>query len=139
MFPNRLAIARCFAFFFLAISTGAAAEDHATLPVTLYPGKAGDLVRAWWKQGTAAGSVGRMNSPYVYTAHDSSRSELAFMDAAALTLAAFHPDVKSKLIKKGLLLPTLQTILRHSYKPAPEPSDYFTGKAHPTVFESAKI
>src|SRR5437868_4259780 len=58
MFPKRLAIARWFAFLFFAVLTGSAAEDHATLPVTLYPGKAGDLVREWWKQGTAAGNVG---------------------------------------------------------------------------------
>jgi hypothetical protein len=85
------------------------------------------------------GDLFPVNTPYVYTSQGSSGSELKFMEAAALTLAAFRPEVKTKLAQKGLLLPTLQMLLRSSYKPGGESVDYLSGRAHPSVFESAMI
>lgn len=85
------------------------------------------------------GDVFPLNTPYLYTSQGSSGSEMEFLQAVAHTLAAFRPEVKTRLIQRGLLMPTIQMLLRRSYKRAPEPADYFTGKAHPTVFESTLI
>ncbi len=85
------------------------------------------------------GDLFPLNTPCLYISQGSSGSEMAFLEATVLTLAAFQPDVKRRLIDKGLLMPTVQMLLRRSYKPAPETADYLTGKAHPTVFDSSLI
>src|SRR5581483_10649093 len=56
-----------------------------------------------------------------------------------LTLAAFRPDVKKKLTEKGLLMPTIQMILRSTNKHLTDPKEYLTGKAHPPVFEGSWV
>ncbi len=74
------------------------------------------------------------NVPYLITSQGSSGSDRAFMEAVALTLAAFRPEVKKRLIASGLLMPTVQMILRSCAKNAKHRQDYLTGKAHPTAF-----
>jgi hypothetical protein len=85
------------------------------------------------------GDLYPINTPYLYASQGSSGSELAFMQAAVHALAAFRPEVKARLIQRGFLAPTIQMLLRRSYKAAPGEADYFTGKAHPSVFESSWI
>jgi hypothetical protein len=79
------------------------------------------------------------NSPYLITSQGSSGSDQPFMRALPLTLAAFRPEVKARLVKAGLLMPTVQMILRSSNKHLKGPKDYLTGKAHPTVFEGSLV
>jgi len=79
------------------------------------------------------------NSPYVVISQGSSGSDQPFMRAVPSTLAAFRPDVKAKLVEKGLLMPAVQMILRMTSKPVQTPADYLTGKAHPTVFDGAHV
>jgi YD repeat-containing protein len=85
------------------------------------------------------GDVFHANVPYYLMSQGSSGSDRAFLNAAATTLAAFRPEVKARLAKAGLLMPTVQMILRKSQKTLVQESDYFTGKAHPTVFDSKQL
>lgn len=75
------------------------------------------------------------NTPYLLISQGSSGSDQAFLRAVACTLAAFRPETRKKLADEGLLMPTVQMILRRSYKAVRNDEDYFTGAAHPTVFE----
>jgi len=81
------------------------------------------------------GDVFPANTPYTIISQGSSFSDRPFLDAVACTLAAFHPDVKQSLVRRGLLMPTVQMILRRCYREVNSPSDYLTGRAHPTVFD----
>jgi hypothetical protein len=83
------------------------------------------------------GDVYFTNSPYLYISQGSSGSDQPFMRAIPSTLAAFRPAVKKKLIETGLLMPTIQMLLRSTNKHLKDPKEYLTGKAHPTVFEGS--
>ena len=85
------------------------------------------------------GDVFPANSPYLITSQGSSSSDQPFMRAIPYTLAAFRPEVKKKLVDEGLLMPTLQLILRSTYTLLKHPSDYLTGRAHPSVFEGKGV
>jgi len=79
------------------------------------------------------------NVPYLITSQGSSGSDRPFLEAVAFALAAFRPDVKKRLIETGLLMPTVQMILRSCNRGAKHRKDYLTGKAHPTVFEGGNV
>jgi hypothetical protein len=85
------------------------------------------------------GDVFPANTPYLITSQGSSGSDQPFMRAVPATLAAFHPEVKKKLIETGLLMPTVQMIFRSSNKQLKDPKEYLTGKAHPPVFEGSWV
>jgi hypothetical protein len=61
------------------------------------------------------------------------------MRAVCVTLAAFRPEVKQRLVEHGLLMPTLQMIMRSTNKQLGKQEDYLTGKAHPTVFQGSSL
>ncbi len=90
-------------------------------------------------KGDGFGDLYPTNTPYLLISQGSSGSDQPFMRAVPLTLAAFRPEVKKKLTETGTLMPTLQMILRRTYKPVKGPDDYLTGKAHPSVFEGSQI
>ncbi len=79
------------------------------------------------------------NSPYLLTSQGSSGSDQAFLSAVTLTMAAFAPDVKKELIKQGLLMPTVQALLRQTYAGTKTPEEYLTGKANPPVFNGSDL
>jgi len=79
------------------------------------------------------------NTPYVVISRGSSGSDRSFMTAAAYTFAAFRPDVKRKLAETGLLMPTFQMILRSTGTHLKGEHDYFTAKAHPTIFTGSHV
>ncbi len=85
--------------------------------------------------GDGYGDLYPTNTPYLLISQGSSGSDQPFMRALPFTLAAFRPDVKKKLVETGLLMPTVQMILRASNRHLKSPKEYLTGKAHPTVFE----
>ncbi len=90
-------------------------------------------------EGDGYGDVYAANLPYVITSQGSSGSDRAFMDAVACTLAAFHPEVKKKLVEKKALMPIVQYVFRRANKPVKTDDDYLTGVAHPTVFDSKEL
>jgi hypothetical protein len=85
------------------------------------------------------GDVFPANTPYLILSQGSSGSDRQFLLAVADTLAAFRPEVKRQLAAAGLLMPTMQMILRSSNKVVTSPEDYLTGAAHPTVFDGAQL
>lgn len=85
------------------------------------------------------GDVFPANSPYLIVSQGSSGSDQPFMRAVPLTLAAFRPEVKKKLIESGLLMPAVQMIFRSSNKHLKDAKEYLTGKAHPPVFEGSWV
>jgi len=90
-------------------------------------------------KGDGYGDVYAANIPYVITSQGSSGSDRPFMDAIACTLAAFHPEVKQKLVEKQMLMPTVQMVFRRSNKPVKTDDDYLSGVAHPSVFDSKEL
>ena len=89
--------------------------------------------------GDGYGDLYPTNTPYLYISQGSSGSDQPFMRAIPFTLAAFRPEVKKQLVESGLLMPTIQMILRSTNKQLKEPQEYLTGKAHPTVFEGSWV
>jgi len=79
------------------------------------------------------------NTPYLIVSQGSSGSDRAFLRAVFHTMAAFRPEVKKRLVKENLLMPTVQAVMRSCYKDVARPGDYFTGLAHPTVFDGKKL
>lgn len=85
------------------------------------------------------GDVFCANTPYVVISQGSSRSDRPFLSALALTLAAFRPDVKEALTRQGLLMPTLQMVLRSSLRSVTNEAAYLAPSAHPTVFDGKQL
>jgi hypothetical protein len=79
------------------------------------------------------------NTPFVITSQGSSYSDKPFMDAVVCTMAAFRPEVKTILLSRGTLMPTVQMIFRYSNKQAQSDEKYTSGAAHPVVFDSKQI
>ncbi|HRO13396.1 MAG TPA: hypothetical protein PK452_17870, partial [Amaricoccus sp.] len=62
-----------------------------------------------------------------------------FLEALALTYAAFRPDTKERLTEEHLLVPTVQMIFRRSLQHVTSRESYFSGDAHPAAFEGYTI
>jgi hypothetical protein len=80
------------------------------------------------------GDLYAVNPPYLVISQGSSGSDQPFLDAIAMTMASFNPEVKEMLRKEKLLMPVVQQILRTSLKPLKQREDYLTALAHPTAF-----
>ena len=79
------------------------------------------------------------NTPYVLVSHGSSGSDQPFLEALALTYAAFRPDTKARLVEERLLVPTVQMIFRRSLQHVTSRESYLSGDAHPAAFEGYTI
>src|SRR5262249_54506656 len=90
-------------------------------------------------RGGFYGDLYPTNSPYLIISQGSSGSDQPFLQAMAATRAVFRPEAKHALKNNGLLIPTLQMLLRynnnqvHFNKHRPQ---YLEGIAHPTAFDS---
>ncbi len=89
--------------------------------------------------GGGWGDMFPCNSPTALVSQGSSLSDQPFVKAMLATAAAFTPEMQQGLIRQHILIPTLQAIFRQSNKQVVTPDDYFTGKAHPPVFDAAQI
>lgn len=85
------------------------------------------------------GDVYFANTPYLVTSQGSSYTDQPFLQAFALTLAAFRPDVKEQLVQRKILSPTLQAIFRQCNRAVATPEDYFSGAAHRAVFRGEDV
>jgi hypothetical protein len=79
------------------------------------------------------------NTPYLIASQGSSGSDKSFIKAMPYILAAFRPEVKKRLIQTGMLMPTIQMILRITGKQLSTREEYLTGKAHPSVFRGSDL
>ena len=89
--------------------------------------------------GTGFGDLYPVNSPYLIISQGSSGSDQPFLNAVAMTMASFTPEVKKALRARKLLFPVIQQILRSSQKSLTGPDDYLTGLAHPGAFDAASL
>ncbi|MEZ5384224.1 MAG: hypothetical protein R3F13_01785 [Prosthecobacter sp.] len=80
-----------------------------------------------------------LNTPCLLISQGSSFTDQPFVQALLSTTAAFPKDTQKLLIEKRMLCPTLQSIFRQSNSLVQNPEDYFTGKAHPVVFDGTVI
>jgi hypothetical protein len=85
------------------------------------------------------GDVYPANTPFVVISQGSSGSDRPFMHAAALTIAAMTPATQQAVTRAKLLCPTVQMILRRSLNGVETEEDYLSGRAHPTVFDQARL
>ena len=72
-------------------------------------------------------------SPYWMTTAGRSWSDLPYLRAALEASRAFRPETKAELVRRGLLSPTVQTLIRKSLKGVRTEGDYLSAKAHPTA------
>ena len=79
------------------------------------------------------------NTPFLVIAQGSSYQDQPFVRAFLSATAALPPDTQAALIKSRALMPALQSMFRRSNKMVRNEEDYFTGKAHPPVFDPAQI
>ena len=79
------------------------------------------------------------NTPYLLISHGSSGSDQPFLEAVAMTLAAFRPETKARLVAEHLLVPTVQMVFRRSLQNVTSRALYFSGAAHPAAFEVYNI
>ena len=79
------------------------------------------------------------NSACLLISQGSSFSDMPFVKAMLATAAAFRPEVQSMLMRYRILAPTLQAVFRQNTTLVKSLDDYFTGKAHPPVFDASAI
>jgi hypothetical protein len=89
--------------------------------------------------GTGYGDLYPTNSPYLIISQGSSGTDQPFLNAVAMTMASFTPEVKAVLRERKTLFPVIQQILRSSQKSLTKPEDYLTGPAHPSAFDAASL
>lgn len=85
------------------------------------------------------GDVYPANTPYIVISQGSSGSDQPFLRALFATLAAFQPETKRHLVQQHHLMPTLQMLLRSTQRGLEGPDAYFTGTAHPVVFNADRL
>jgi len=79
------------------------------------------------------GDVFASITPYWLTAAGRSWSDLPYLRAALEASRSLPPETKKAAVSRGLLAPTIQTLIRKSLKGVDSESDYLTSKAHPTA------
>ena len=79
------------------------------------------------------GDVFASITPYWMTTAGRSWSDLPYLQAALEVSRTLPRQTKSELVQKGLLAPTIQTLIRKSLTGVSSEDDYLTAKAHPTA------
>lgn len=80
------------------------------------------------------GDVFASVTPYWIATQGRSWSDQYYLKAALEVSRSLKSDVKKEIVSRGLLAPTVQTIIRKSLKTVKTESDYLTANAHPTAF-----
>ena len=73
-------------------------------------------------------------APFQMASVGSSWSDQALLRAALAASASFTRTTKQAIIRRNLMGPTLQWLLRRTYKGVDSEDDYLSPKAHPTAF-----
>ena len=88
---------------------------------------------------TGQGDLMPANTPYMIVSQGSSGSDQPFLHAVGAILAAFRPEVKDFIRKRGLVMPTVQMVFRRGQTQVRDDADYLSAKAHPSVFSAKTI
>ena len=92
-----------------------------------------------WNGRGGYGDLYPANVPYLLVSQGSSFQDMPFVRALFSATAAMPPETQQSLVKGRLLIPTLQSLLRRSSRLVKTEADYFTGRAHPPVFDASVI
>ena len=79
------------------------------------------------------GDVFASITPYWLTTAGRSWSDLPYLNAALEVSRSLPPATKAEAVRRGLLAPTIQTLIRKSLAGVKGEDDYLTAKAHPTA------
>jgi len=79
------------------------------------------------------------NAPSCIAVAGQGNAERPFVEAAAAALAALRPETRAELSRAGLLMPALSMLFRASQRTLKSPRDYFSGIAHPVVFQERDL
>ena len=79
------------------------------------------------------GDVFASIAPYWLTTAGRSYSDQPYLRAALEASRSFNPQVKAEIVKRGLLAPTIQALIRKSLKGVTNEVEYLSEKAHPTA------
>jgi hypothetical protein len=89
--------------------------------------------------GGERGDLFPANAPYLVVSRGSSGSDQPFLEAIALTLAAFRPETKARIVEAGMINSTVQMVFRRSQQQVTSRELYFSGAAHPAAFEGYNV
>ena len=78
-------------------------------------------------------------APFQTISVGSSWSDLDFLRVALAASASFQRATKQSIIRRHLMGPTLQWLIRSTYKGVATEEDYLSSLAHPTVFEGFNL
>ena len=78
-------------------------------------------------------------APFQMVSVGSSYSDQPFLRAALAASASFTRMTKQAIIRRNLMGPTLQWLLRRTYKGVDTEADYLSPKAHPTAFKGSDL
>ena len=79
------------------------------------------------------GDVFASIAPYWLTAAGRSWSDQPYLRAALEASRSLNPQVKAEIVRRGLLAPTVQTLIRKSLKGVTNEVSYLSAQAHPTA------
>lgn len=113
------------------MQVGSLFQQYAANHIYVYP--------AHQDYGRERGDLITANTPYMLISVGSSGSDQPLLKAVAAILAAFRPEVKTFLIKNGLISPTVQWIFRRGQIGIDNDDDYLTGRAHPSAFDGKRL
>lgn len=114
-------------------SLGFLAGQYADSNAFIYP-EHGDHDPGWNGRG-GWGDLFPANVPMLTICQGSSYMDQAFLSAFLSATAALPPETQKLILRRQWLAPTLQMLLRRSYRPCKTEEDYLSGKAHPVVFD----
>ncbi len=92
-----------------------------------------------WNGRNGWGDLYPANTPFVVISQGSSFTDQPFLKAFFSAAAALPPETQQVLLRNRILAPTLQAVFRKSNRVVKTEADYFTGAAHPPVFDGNQI
>lgn len=78
-------------------------------------------------------------APFQFITVGSSWSDQSFLRAALAASASFPKMTKQAIIRRHLMGPTLQWLMRRSQRGVKTEDDYLSSKAHPTAFSGSRL
>lgn len=85
------------------------------------------------------GDVFPANAPFQFVTHGLSWSDQPFLRAALAASAALRPETKQAVLKRYLMGPTLQWLLRRTQKGVTNEEAYLAPGAHPAAFDATRL
>ena len=85
------------------------------------------------------GDIFPANAPFQFVSEGISWSDQPFLRAALAASAAFQPLTKKAILRRRLLGPTLQWLLRRTQRGVHGESGYLGARAHPTAFSAKRL